>query len=204
MKERKCSIEGCEGKHYARGWCGMHYERWRKHGDPEFTKTAPTGEPLKFLQDLIDNPRSGCVIWPYGKYTNGYGKLLYEGRGQNAHRISLILATGKDPKDLVAAHSCRNRDCVNPSCLSWETEVENQRDRLRDGTDSRGEKQWLSKLTEDQVLAIYRDPRTQQAIAEKYGVSQGTVSAIKNGYNWSWLTGKNNEKTKEKESLCIV
>lgn len=29
-----CSIEGCEGKMYGRGWCRRHYDKWRNHGDP--------------------------------------------------------------------------------------------------------------------------------------------------------------------------
>ena len=29
-----CAIEECERKHLARGWCHVHYSRWRKHGDP--------------------------------------------------------------------------------------------------------------------------------------------------------------------------
>lgn len=29
-----CSIEDCESKAIARGWCGAHYQRWSKHGDP--------------------------------------------------------------------------------------------------------------------------------------------------------------------------
>jgi len=32
-----CSVEGCTKRKLARGWCAMHYERWRKHGttDPQ-------------------------------------------------------------------------------------------------------------------------------------------------------------------------
>lgn len=29
-----CTFEGCEKRHLARGWCAMHYSRWRAHGDP--------------------------------------------------------------------------------------------------------------------------------------------------------------------------
>lgn len=31
---RQCSIEGCVQPAKSRGWCGMHYNRWHKHGDP--------------------------------------------------------------------------------------------------------------------------------------------------------------------------
>lgn len=29
-----CSIEGCEDEVLARGWCGLHYRRWKRYGDP--------------------------------------------------------------------------------------------------------------------------------------------------------------------------
>lgn len=34
MTFNKCSIEGCNYKTVARGWCKIHYARWRRYGDP--------------------------------------------------------------------------------------------------------------------------------------------------------------------------
>src|SRR5690625_2298346 len=33
-----CSIDGCARHSRTRGLCEKHYQRWRAHGDPEFTK----------------------------------------------------------------------------------------------------------------------------------------------------------------------
>lgn len=34
MSTRVCSVVGCDMRGTRRGWCGKHYARWRKHGDP--------------------------------------------------------------------------------------------------------------------------------------------------------------------------
>lgn len=33
---RVCTIERCESRATSRGWCGAHYQRWRRFGDPQF------------------------------------------------------------------------------------------------------------------------------------------------------------------------
>ena len=34
MSERTCSIDGCDGRVLARGWCARHYQHWKNHGVP--------------------------------------------------------------------------------------------------------------------------------------------------------------------------
>lgn len=34
-----CGIDGCDRPSAGRGWCGTHWVRWRKYGDPMFVKT---------------------------------------------------------------------------------------------------------------------------------------------------------------------
>lgn len=41
MAEATCSIEGCERRKVARGWCATHYGRWRRHGDPGANDIQP-------------------------------------------------------------------------------------------------------------------------------------------------------------------
>jgi len=37
----RCTIEGCRRRHWARGWCREHYNRWYRAGDP----LAPPKQP---------------------------------------------------------------------------------------------------------------------------------------------------------------
>ena len=42
-----CSVAGCERPAKGRGWCGMHFMRWWRHGDTAATLPAgPAGTPL--------------------------------------------------------------------------------------------------------------------------------------------------------------
>jgi hypothetical protein len=41
-----CIIDGCEKPVYGRGWCSMHFKRWRKHGDPTIVfLPGPAADP---------------------------------------------------------------------------------------------------------------------------------------------------------------
>jgi hypothetical protein len=51
MKQRTCSIDGCMKEAARRGWCPMHYQRWRQHGDLNRSR-ANRPKP----------PRSSCSV----------------------------------------------------------------------------------------------------------------------------------------------
>lgn len=42
---RRCTIEGCSGRHEARGYCGTHYRRLIRYGDPLYQAESKFSTP---------------------------------------------------------------------------------------------------------------------------------------------------------------
>lgn len=40
IRPAPCKIDGCEGLVKGRGWCAMHYARWKRWGDPNIVQTG--------------------------------------------------------------------------------------------------------------------------------------------------------------------
>lgn len=43
MVKATCAVGACELPAASRGWCSMHYQRWKRHGDPEQLTRKPPG-----------------------------------------------------------------------------------------------------------------------------------------------------------------
>ena len=127
---KTCSIDGCEnGGKLRRGWCDMHYRRWRRHGDPLAGSTCYATPEEAF--DARTEPLlwSSCVVWTGHVNTDGYGQLRVDGRMVKAHRYAWEREHGPIPDGKVIDHTCFVRACVNVGHLRLASRAENSANR---------------------------------------------------------------------------
>ena len=186
-----CKAQQCSKPIKALGLCSMHYKRWSQYGDLNGDRT-PKGAPWKWLQDRVGFDGDDCLIWPFNRPKDGYGRIMILRRCKLAHRVMCEIVHG-DPPTLrhEAAHSCgRGRlGCVNPKHLRWATPEENQADRISHGTSNRGERHGSAVLDEKQVRQIrkMKGDVSQKDIAAAFGVSRTAIRLIHNRETWGWL-----------------
>jgi len=129
-----CSIDGCPRPLYGRGYCEMHWARWRRTGRPEVRNFglhaperqaarslrghghSPNATPLERFVAYLDFPDCGCWIWT-GTLVSGYGQFKVERVRWKAHRWSYTALVGPIPDGLQIDHLCRTPACVNPDHL---------------------------------------------------------------------------------------
>ena len=127
-----------------------------------------------------------CWLWT-GSKRRGYGQFKYDGTMWHSHRLMYLYCYGFLTPGLEICHTCRNK-CVNPDHLEEKTHSENMADRVRDGTDARGEKCCAAKLTDAQVLEIRnRGNETQRKLSAEFGVSHVVINHIRNRKIWKHI-----------------
>jgi DNA-binding transcriptional regulator YiaG len=121
---------------------------------------------------------SDCIEFQGHIINSGYGQRTIEGKKVLAHRAAYEKHYGPIPQGLWVLHKCDNKKCVNPTHLKLGT--------IRDNTDdalARGQfyiaARTRAKLSEENVKEIRKSLWTQEDLAHKYGVTQGTISRIK-------------------------
>jgi hypothetical protein len=129
-----------------------------------------------------------CWEWVGARHEHGYGQFRSRGRTFRAHRTARELTTREPvPPEMDVLHTCDNPPCCNPSHLYVGTPVDNARDMIARGRDTRGAKNARAKLTDAKVIEIRAAVRliNQRAIARQFGISQANVSRIINRKGWA-------------------
>lgn len=160
-------------------------------------KRRQRGSSTKWLAThLVGADPDECLIWPHLTNDSGYGILSIRGRTYRAHRVVWEMWNDQQATPgMVVMHSCDNRPCVNPYHLSLGTLADNMADCVAKNRHAKGERQGSAKLTVAEVLAIRETPGRLREIADKYGVGLMTISEIRRGVRWAWLTAPGNQAT---------
>lgn len=140
---------------------------------------------VDFKRGVVVDP---CIDWPYARDDDGYPRWTHRGQKGTTlvHRWILIRITGRNPKQLDAAHSCGrgSSGCVNPSHLRWASRAENEADKNAHGTRSRGEAHHMARWSDalvDDVRVAYAAGERVVSISERTGVPLPTLYAWLNG-----------------------
>ena len=193
-----CLIPDCDKLHFAKGFCELHYRRFRKTGDPlNFgSRSVIKGKDEIFrFHQKYEKQENGCWIWKGGTRANAKGTLygrhaLDDGTGTSSHRFSYSRFNGEIPKGVYVCHKCDTPLCVNPEHLFLGTHEDNMRDMVSKKRSyvGSGEDKAVSKLTNKQAEEIRNITHLSQSkIGLIYGVSQNTVSKIKRGIHYNVL-----------------
>lgn len=142
------------------------------------------GQPIRFVNGhgaylttpaWVEEDRgysTPCWIWQRAMQPNGYGAMTINRRTHNAHRGVWLRDRGPIPEGMVLDHLCRVRACVNPDHMEIVTNAEN----LRRGNGA--------KLTPENVAYIRSSDEPGKALAERFGVSVWTISAVRTRRKW--------------------
>jgi DNA-binding transcriptional regulator YiaG len=145
-----------------------------------------------FNNKIQIDKETGCWNWIGYKDKDGYGKAKVDGKFLRMHRLSYMMQNGIEdlPATVLVRHSCDNPACCNPEHLLSGDKQDNSNDMKERKRQTLGERNPNSRLTESDVLEIRKliaEGMRQQAVADRYGVSNQTVSAIHKRHRWAHL-----------------
>jgi len=113
-------------------------------------------------------------------------------RRWRVHRLVLMAFFGPPLRGMEGCHRDSNPSNNDLSNLRWDTHSGNEKDKVGNGTTTRGERNPFAKLNHDQVEEIKRMAEkgvVRRVISEQFRVSSKTIYRIVKGKTWIGLSG---------------
>lgn len=161
-------------------------------------------DELRFWDKVDVQGADDCWEWTAYRGDKGYGQVGHGGKLEKAHRVAYALGhtRGVIPDSSVCVlHACDNPPCCNPAHLFAGDRPANNEDMRKKGRQSvgaghadktRGELHGMAKLREEEAVEIRKRAwagESGRSLAAEFGVTPGTISAIKHGRLWRHVGG---------------
>lgn len=147
---------------------------------------------LTFCEQAAKHVSQECLLWPYAKDKDGYGKLMIDRKDLRAHQVVCEMVHGPAVQAYTfVLHLCDTPSCVNPTHLKWGTAGDNAQDRDQKGraNTAKGLELGQTKLTPSQIFEIRQiaKPGNFRQLACEYGVSRQCIAHVYHRRSWAWL-----------------
>ena len=143
------------------------------------------GRPMR--RTLVGQILTPCV------HTHGYAQIVLSKDGEHTtrliHAVVLEAFVGAPPEGMEGCHEDNDKwnNCL--SNLRYDTHLENSRDRIRHGVQTRGETAGHAVLTEDDVRRIRTLAGTidNKEIGARFGITGSNVGYILKRKTWKHI-----------------
>jgi hypothetical protein len=102
-----CAVDDCEAVSRKRGWCGTHYNRWLKYGDPNATPKRPA----RYADDAVCLA-DGCQSRPKKRYLCDAHYARFLKHGDTSVNLTGRTVYRYGPDHECTVDGCRRRDGV--------------------------------------------------------------------------------------------
>lgn len=158
--------------------------------NPIKKKPGPIPQPVHERFWAYVEKSGECWVWTGQKNRAGYGifRLNQPRTKVLAHRYAWFLTYGPIPEGLHVCHHCDNPSCERPTHFFLGTDLDNHRDKVAKGRQTRGETHGPSKLTEDIVRFVRLNPHLSLSVlARSYSVSRSCLLDVRRHKTWTHI-----------------
>jgi len=173
---RTCSIEGCENKYLAKGFCVKHYQKFKKYGDPLISKYERHGMRATPEYRIWANIKIRCYDKNYCLFHRYGGRGITMCNRWLYSFKNFYKDMGTKPFAKAQIDRIDNDGNYEPSNCHWVTNAENCQNSSR------------AKLTMKEANEIrkrYKDGGiTKKELGLIYGISNTNIGDIINYKIW--------------------
>ena len=170
-----CIVEGCKSKSIIRGFCGKHYQRFRKHGDTKYKEENMHGLSQSPEYGIWENIKDRCYRKNNKAYKNYGGRGIIVCKRWLDYFINFYNDMGARPSKKHEIDRINNDGNYEPSNCRWATRTQNLRH-------TRNVK--LTLAIANNIRIEHKNGLSLSKCSEKYKISKTNIRDIVQNNIW--------------------